>query len=84
MGGSVERHSHVAVVRHDRDGVTTRTDIHVMSVEDGDCFDPERCCDEYEREVIALMRNYLRPDQAPECLRRRLREMLDRCCGECD
>ncbi|KAB8289120.1 hypothetical protein DSM100688_0198 [Bifidobacterium ramosum] len=48
----------------------------------GDCFDPDTCCDARERALIMAMRAYLRPDVAPECLMRRLRETLDHCC--CD
>lgn len=50
---------------------------------EGDCFDPDTCCDERERALIMAMRAYLRPDVAPECLIRRLRETLDHCC-HCD
>ena len=40
-------------------------------------FDPETCCDERERALIAAMRAYLRPEQAPERLLERLRATLD-------
>lgn len=48
----------------------------------GDCFDPETCCDEREKALIMMMRAYLRPQQAPECLLEKLRATLDHCC--CD
>lgn len=48
----------------------------------GDCFDPETCCDEREKALIKMMRAYLRPQQAPECLLERLHATLDHCC--CD
>lgn len=45
-----------------------------------DCFDPATCCDAHEQTMIAMMRHYLRPESAPECLYERLRVTLDRCC----
>ena len=51
-------------------------------VSPGDCFDPDSCCDEREKALIAALRAYLRPAAAPECLLRRLRETLDHCCCE--
>ncbi|MBW3091957.1 hypothetical protein KIH79_03105 [Bifidobacterium sp. 82T10] len=48
------------------------------------CFDPNTCCDERERAIIMSLRAYLRPDVAPECLMRRLRETLDHCCCDQD
>lgn len=50
----------------------------------GACFDPDTCCDARERALIMAMRAYLRPDVAPECLMRRLRATLDRCCCDPD
>lgn len=47
-----------------------------------DCFDPRSCCDARERELIEALRSYLRPEAAPECLLRRLRETIDHCCDE--
>jgi hypothetical protein len=44
------------------------------------CFDPTTCCDARERAVIAALRAYLRPDEAPECLMARLKVALDHCC----
>lgn len=49
--------------------------------QDGTCFDPDRC-DARERALIMAMRAYLRPQVAPECLMRRLRETLDHCCRD--
>ncbi|PJM79645.1 hypothetical protein [Bifidobacterium scaligerum] len=48
----------------------------------GDCFDPSTCCDAREQALIAALRAYLRPDEAPECLMARLKATLDHCCGE--
>lgn len=46
-----------------------------------DCFDPFTCCSPCEQAMIAALRAYLRPDQAPECLVSRLKTVLDDCCG---
>ena len=46
------------------------------------CFDPSTCCDARERAIIAALRAYLRPDQAPDCLMAKLKATLDHCC--CD
>jgi hypothetical protein len=51
-------------------------------VASGDCFDPETCCDERERALIAAMRAYLRPKHAPQSLIDRLEATLDHCCDE--
>ncbi|KAB8301827.1 hypothetical protein DSM100238_0146 [Bifidobacterium apri] len=56
-------------------GVGTAGDAH-------ECFDPESCCDAQERALIAMMRAYLRPQAAPECLIERLHRTLDACCRE--
>ena len=32
--------------------------------------------------MIAALRAYLRPDEAPECLKTRIKECLDHCCGQ--
>ncbi len=32
--------------------------------------------------MIAAMKAYLRPEEAPECLYEKLKLTLDRCCGE--
>lgn len=47
---------------------------------DGVCFDPETCCGARERAMIAMLRAYLRPEVAPECLLAKLHATLDRCC----
>lgn len=47
-----------------------------------DCFDVESSCDEREKAMIAALRAYLRPEQAPDCLRARLEAALDRCCRQ--
>lgn len=49
---------------------------------DGDCFDPATCCSEREQAMIAALRAYLRPDEAPECLKARIKTCLDHCCGQ--
>ena len=54
--------------------------VHVVA--SGDCFDPETCCDERERALIAAMRAYLRPKHAPQSLIDRLEATLDHCCDE--
>ena len=51
------------------------TDVHIAEVNEagnGECFDPETCCDARERALIEALRAYLRPEQAPECLLTRL------------
>ena len=48
----------------------------------GDAGDPETCCDERERALIAAMRAYLRPKHAPQSLIDRLEATLDHCCDE--
>ena len=57
-------------------------DASVHVVASGDCFDPETCCDERERALIAAMRAYLRPKHAPQSLIDRLEATLDHCCDE--
>ena len=47
-----------------------------------DCFDVESACDEREKAMIAALRAYLRPEQAPDCLMTRLQAVLDRCCKQ--
>jgi len=42
----------------------------------------ESSCDEREKAMIAALRAYLRPEQAPDCLRARLEAALDRCCRQ--
>ena len=81
---TVKRQSRISITRQTHDGVV-HTDVHITEVGDpmaGDCFDPETCCDERERALIAALRAYLRPEQAPECLLNRLRATLDHCCCE--
>lgn len=51
---------------------------------DGDCFDPATCCSEREQAMIAALRAYLRPEEAPECLKARIKACLDHCCGSTD
>ncbi|WP_314686597.1 hypothetical protein [uncultured Bifidobacterium sp.] len=73
--GSVDR-TEVTVVAHS-DSVESLPDASGR-----DCFDPRSCCDARERELIEVLRSYLRPDVAPECLLRRLRETIDHCCDQ--
>lgn len=88
---SITRHTREGVTRTD----VHIERIGSFSGEDGDregidaardggheCFDPESCCDAQERALIAMMRAYLRPQAAPECLIERLHRTLDACCRE--
>ena len=72
MSEPMERHISIT-------STTTNTNGVVAS---GDCFDPETCCDERERALIAAMRAYLRPKHAPQSLIDRLEATLDHCCDE--
>lgn len=81
MSQNIERHSHISITRRTADGVM-HTDVHITEVNADECFDPESCCDEREKAWIAVLRAYLRPEQAPECLKQRLRATLDHCCDE--
>ena len=77
MSESIERH--ITTVATSEDGtVTQMTHTSVRVSTSGDCFDPERCCDERERALIAD----LRPQHAPQSLIDRLEATLDHCCGE--
>lgn len=81
---TVRSQSHISITRQTQEGVV-RADVHITEVGEPiheDCFDPETCCDERERAMIAMLRAYLRPAQAPECLLQRLRDTLDHCCCE--
>ena len=82
----VRRQSHISITSRTHEGVV-HADVRITEVDDaahGDCFDPETCCDERERALIEALRAYLRPEQAPECLLKRLRATLDHCCCEQD
>ena len=93
MSDPIERPSHISITRQTPVGIV-HADMHITSVEIsgmpgdmgddlvGDCFDPDSCCDEHEKAMIAALRAYLRPEVAPECLLARLRDTLDRCCCE--
>ena len=93
MSDPIERHSHISITRQTPVGIV-HADMHITSVEIsgmpgdmgddlvGDCFDPDSCCDEHEKAMIAALRAYLRPEVVPECLLARLRDTLDRCCCE--
>lgn len=93
MSDPIERHGRISITRQTPVGIV-HADMHITSVEIsgmpgdmgddlvGDCFDPDSCCDEHEKAMIAALRAYLRPEVAPECLLARLRDTLDRCCCE--
>lgn len=84
MSESIQRHSHISITRSTAEGVV-HTDVRITTSFDvgkGVCFDPDSCCDEREKAMINVLRAYLRPQEAPECLLTRLRATLDRCCGE--
>lgn len=73
MSESIERH--ITTVAASEDGTVTQvTHTSVRVSTSSDCFDPERCCDERERALIAAMRAYLRPQHAPQSLIDRLRQ----------
>ena len=63
------------------DDLHNSNDASAPQVE-GECFDPSSCCDARDQVMIAAMKAYLRPQQAPECLYERLKMTLDKCCGE--
>ena len=95
MNAHAERRvSRITVTRASLGGVS-RTEVRIVEHEDtdeassvpgvdarGDCFDPASCCSEREQAMIAALRAYLRPNEAPECLKARVRAYLDHCCGE--
>ena len=55
MSESIERH--ITTVAASEDGTVTQvTHTSVRVSTSGDCFDPERCCDERERALIVAMR----------------------------
>lgn len=57
-------------------------DLCLVDLSQGDCFNIDACCDKEEKALIATLRAYLRPEQAPECLMNRLRHCLDEVCGQ--
>ncbi|WP_300768177.1 hypothetical protein [uncultured Bifidobacterium sp.] len=61
---------------------STSDDSHDSGQRVDVCFDPECSCDGRERAVIEMLRAYLRPQVAPDCLLRRLHETIDHCCHE--
>ncbi|NEG78777.1 hypothetical protein GFD22_07310 [Bifidobacterium avesanii] len=66
-----------------RGSVARDADANAAAADCGcDCFDVESSCDKGEKAMIAALRAYLRPDQAPECLMDKLSAVLDRCCRE--
>jgi hypothetical protein len=97
MNESVERRQ-ISITRRNADGrvqTSIRTSVVTSAVADTDGsaygdtsneaqahFDPDSCCDEREKALIASLREYLRPQMAPQCLLDRLNAALDRCCCE--
>lgn len=86
MRESVERHVSITATTCDATVArVVRTSVHVSESRvavSPECFDPETCCDERERALIAAMRAYLRPSHAPQSLIDRLEAALDHCCEE--
>ncbi|PST47345.1 hypothetical protein CPA40_00505 [Bifidobacterium callitrichos] len=80
--GVVSHISHMEVRISDADDADAYDADAYDGVADGDCFDPSTCCSEREQAMIAALRAYLRPDEAPECLKTRIKECLDHCCGQ--
>ena len=68
MSDPIERHSHISITRQTPVGIV-HADMHITSVEIsgmpgdmgddlvGDCFDPDSCCDEHEKAMIAALRS---------------------------
>ncbi len=57
MSEPMERHISITSTTTNTNGVVTQvTHASVHVVASGDCFDPETCCDERERALIAAMR----------------------------
>lgn len=52
----------------------------IMPELEGECFDSNTCCDAREREMIAAIKDCLRPVQAPASLYERLQECIDCLC----
>lgn len=88
---SVGRVRHISVTRTTSDGMVSHTEVRISEVSvvgdagdavagAGERFDPSTCCSRREQAMIAALRAYLRPQEAPECLRERIRVCLDRCC----
>ncbi|MCH4160557.1 hypothetical protein [Bifidobacterium sp.] len=72
MSNHVERYSHISVTQTGN----AQSRVEVAHIEIAESFDPDTCCDEREKALINMIRNYLRPEQAPECLVQRLRNMM--------
>ena len=78
MSEPMERHISITSTTTNTNGVVTQvTHASVHVVASGDCFDPETCCDERERALIAAMRAYLRPKHAPQSLIDRLEATIN-------
>ena len=78
MSDQVERYSHISVTQ----AGDARATVEVTHIEIAEGFDPDTCCDEREKALIGMIRSYLRPEQAPDCLIRRLRHVMADVCAE--
>ena len=67
---------------YDEDMPLILGDLCLVDLSQGDCFNIDACCDDQEKALITTLRAYLRPEQAPECLMKRLRHCLDDVCNE--
>ncbi|GGI13742.1 hypothetical protein GCM10007377_07480 [Galliscardovia ingluviei] len=67
---------------YDEDMPLIPGDLCLVDLSQGDCFNIDACCDDQEKALIATLRAYLRPEQAPERLMKRLRHCLDDVCNE--
>lgn len=77
MGERIEHDKQISVTRK-ADGTIVHSSIEITRVSSSSqCFDPRTCCDAEERALIEAVRDYLRPQVAPQCLLRRLRTFMD-------
>ncbi|MFT9008201.1 MAG: hypothetical protein ABF489_07475 [Bifidobacterium sp.] len=77
MSRRIEHTEHVSLTR-DSDGRLIQTSIEVTKVSSSSqCFDPSTCCDAQEQALIEVLRDYLRPQVAPQCLLRRLHHFMN-------
>ncbi|WEV72879.1 hypothetical protein [Bifidobacterium sp. ESL0790] len=81
MERQIEHGSRVTVSQRSGDA-SVQVSVTEVDVRDGDCFNPETCCDAREKALINELRALLRPTCAPQCLITRLEATLDRCCLE--
>jgi hypothetical protein len=78
MSDHIERYSHISVTQTG----DAQTTVEVAHIEIAEGFDPDTCCDEDEKALINMIRSYLRPTQAPDCLIQRLRHVMADACNE--